>query len=243
MAARESDQPGMAIASLLWQLAGLLGPFAAAMILTLASGERRLGRDFRARLSQRSRIRPAYLPAIFLLMPLALVGATLISLRLGLTEDQFHPSAGLVRMAPVILLAPTFEEFGWRGYGMDSLRARLGLTPATLVFALLWALWHAPLFFIDHNYQHGLIALGPIYVADFFVSVLPAAILSNWIYYRNDRSILAAIGFHMVLVAASEALQTDPFTKLIVTGLLLAASGLVVLMNRRLFAEGPKAFV
>jgi membrane protease YdiL (CAAX protease family) len=49
--------------------------------------------------------------------------------------------------------APAVEELGWRGYGMDSLRSCFSLFTASLYFALLWALWHLPLFFIN-NYYH-----------------------------------------------------------------------------------------
>ncbi len=146
-------------------------------------------------------------------------------------------------MLPIIILAPTFEELGWRSYGMDSLRATFGMMTATLLFAVLWGVWHVPLFFIDHNYQHGLLEIGPIYVANFFVSVLPAAILTNWLYYKNNRSILAAILFHGTLVATSEALQTEQFTKCIVTGVLLAISIVIIATEYAFFVGDRKSYV
>ncbi len=118
---------------------------------------------------------------------------------------------------------------------MDSLRAKFGMMRGTLWFGLLWAMWHVPLFFIDHTYQHGLWISSPIYIANFFVSVIPAAILMNWVYYKNNRSIVAAILFHMAVDATSEAFQTEQFTKCIVTGVLLFISILVVAGNRALF--------
>jgi len=114
---------------------------------------------------------------------------------------------------------------------------------ATLLFSVLWAMWHVPLFLIDRNYQHGLWGMSPIYVVNFFVSVLPAAILINWLCYKNSRSILAAILFHMTLVATSEAFQTEQSTKCILTGVLLAISTLVIAGNRAFFFEESKSFV
>jgi len=38
-----------------------------------------------------------------------------------------------------------------------------------------------------------------VYVINFFVSILPATVLMNWIYYKNNRSITAAILFHFML--------------------------------------------
>ena len=32
-----------------------------------------------------------------------------------------------------------------------------------------------------------------IFVADFFVGLIPAGFIANWLYYKNDRSIAAAI--------------------------------------------------
>jgi membrane protease YdiL (CAAX protease family) len=146
-------------------------------------------------------------------------------------------------MLPIILLAPTFEELGWRGYGMDSLRAKFGMMKATLLFSALWAMWHVPLFFIDHSYQHGLWNSSPIYVANFFVSIIPAAILMNWVYYKNNRSIVAAILFHMALDATAEAFQTEQFTKCIWTGVLLFISILVIAGNRAFFFEEKRSFM
>jgi len=146
-------------------------------------------------------------------------------------------------MLPIILLAPTFEELGWRGYGMDSLRAKFGMMKATLLFSVLWAMWHVPLFFIDHYYQHGLWNMGPVYVANFFVSILPAAILLNWVYYKNSRSIVAAILFHMATDVTAEAFQTEQFTKCIWTGVLLVISILVIASDRAFFFDEKKSFI
>ncbi|MGA7873350.1 MAG: CPBP family intramembrane glutamic endopeptidase [Candidatus Binatus sp.] len=242
-AAHYSYRPGMSILSNLFALLGLLGPFFAALIMTWCSGSRDLKRDFKDRLVSLRLIKPGYLLITLLLMPLALFLSTALSVVVGRSADQFRFSGGLAAMLPIILLAPTFEELGWRGYGMDSLRAKFGMLPATLLFALLWAMWHVPLFFIDHNYQHGLWEMSPIYVVNFFVSVVPAAILINWLYYKNNRSIVLAILFHMALDATSEAFQTEQFTKCIVTGVLLVISIVVIAADRAFFFEEKKSFV
>jgi membrane protease YdiL (CAAX protease family) len=104
-------------------------------------------------------------------------------------------------------------------------------------------MWHVPLFFIDHTYQRGLWNSSPIYVANFFVSVIPAAILMNWLYYKNNRSIMAAILFHMALDATAEAFQTEQFTKCIWTGVLLFIPILVIAGNRAFFFEAQKSFI
>jgi membrane protease YdiL (CAAX protease family) len=242
-AAYYSYEPGMELYSILFQLMGLLGPFVAALNMIVNSGSQDLKRDFQERLVSLRLIRLTCLPIILLLMPFALLLSTGLSVLVGRSADQFRFSGGLAKMLPTILLAPTFEELGWRGYGMDSLRAKFNMMTATLLFSVLWAIWHVPLFFIDNDYQHGLLTMSPIYVANFFVSVLPAAILINWLYYKNNRSIVAAILFHMTLVATSEAFQTQQFTKCIVTGLLFVISILVIASDKAFFFEQKKSFV
>jgi membrane protease YdiL (CAAX protease family) len=45
-----------------------------------------------------------------------------------------------------LLGGPLGEEPGWRGYALPQMEARFGPALATLLLAVLWAGWHAPLF-------------------------------------------------------------------------------------------------
>ena len=175
-------------------------------------------------------------------MPIVLFLATALSLLFGQSPNQFLLSSeykimdGQVLLSILILfLAPTFEELGWRGYGVDSLRSKFNLFKTTLIFTLLWALWHLPLFFIRGYYQNELWNTGIVYVINFFVSILPATVLLNWIYYKNSRSITAAILFHFMLNLFSVLFQTEQFTKCIITIILLTISALIILKDRPFF--------
>jgi membrane protease YdiL (CAAX protease family) len=60
---------------------------------------------------------------------------------------------------------PVNEEAGWRGFALPKLQERFGPFVASLILALLWALWHWPLFLIpDWNsaspWQYVLILVG-----------------------------------------------------------------------------------
>jgi hypothetical protein len=109
----------------------------------------------------------------------------------------------------------------------------------TLLFGLLWAIWHAPLFLINHSYQHDLWLQSPIYVANFFISVMPAAIIANWLYYKHRRFIPAAILFHFMLDAVAESFSIEQFTKCIVTAVFLAVAVAIMLLDRSAFRQGP----
>ena len=83
------------------------------------------------------------------------------------------------------------------------------MTKATLLFgALLWSAWDAPLALIGGTYQNQLAAMdNGAFLANFFISIIPAAIIANWLYYKNNRSIGAAILLHAMLNAASVLLN------------------------------------
>jgi membrane protease YdiL (CAAX protease family) len=50
---------------------------------------------------------------------------------------------------PNILGGPLEEEFGWRGYLLPRLSARIGNTWATLSVGAIWASWHLPMMLTD----------------------------------------------------------------------------------------------
>lgn len=242
IAAYYSYQKGMGWLQLLFMMSGLFMPFIAALIMIYGSKDKELIKDFWDRLSF-YRVKFSYLIVVLLLMPSVLFLATGFSLLFGQSIDQFTLSSeyevmkgwSIFSLLTPLFLAPTLEELGWRGYGMDSLKASFTLFVASLVFALLWALWHVPLFFIKGFYQHELWNASSVYVINFFVSLLPAVILMNWMYYKNCRSITAVIMFHSIINLSSVLFKTTQFTKCIITVLLLIVSAVVIMKNKQLF--------
>jgi membrane protease YdiL (CAAX protease family) len=137
----------------------------------------------------------------------------------------------------ILCLAPTFEELGWRGYGVDSLRQYFNLWNTSVLFGLLWGIWHLPLFFIKGYYHHELWEMNIAYVINFFVSVIAASILMNWFYYKNTRSIIVAIVFHCMLDIFYVVFQTEPFTKCIATVLMALVAATLVVKNKAFFFD------
>ncbi|HEX4293030.1 MAG TPA: CPBP family intramembrane glutamic endopeptidase [Rhizomicrobium sp.] len=234
-----SYRPGGFAVNVLLQLLGLLGPFIAALLLLRGPQ----WRDFADRLTGLRRLNPPYLLATILVMPLAAVVAVWISIRLGHSAVQLDFIPGLAGMLPIMVIAPLIEELGWRGYGVDALRAKYGMRTTTLLFAGLWAVWHWPLFLINHSYQNDLLGMSPLYVANFFLSVIPAAIIANWLYWKHDRFIPAAILFHFMLDAVAESFAIEQFTKCIITAVFIVIAAAIMRLDRKAFAEGPRDFV
>ncbi len=237
-----SYRPGFEALVLLLSFLGLLGPCTSALILLRTSNNAALWLDFTDRLTNPTRLNWLYLPVTLLLMPGATAFAIWLSVQWGEPASQLNLVPNLLSMIPLMFLAPLLEELGWRGYGVDALRAHMGMRRATALFALLWAVWHAPLFLINHTYQHDLWLLSPIYVANFFVSVVPAAIISNWLYYKHRRWIPAAILFHFMLDAVAEGFGAEQSTKCVLTAMFLVVAALIMAIDRKAFAEGRRDF-
>lgn len=243
IAAYFSYQKGMEGLQLPFLLLGMIGPFIAALAMIYGSRNKDLIKDFWERLGF-DRIKFRFLPFILFLMPCALFLATVLSLLFGQSIDQFTLSSTYKVMGSqsmisllIIFLAPLMEELGWRGYGVDSLKSHFNLFQTTLLFAALWALWHVPLFFINGYYQNVLWNTSIVYVINFFVSILPAAILINWVYYKNNRSIMAAFLLHLMLNLFSVLFQTEQVTKCILTLFLLIISIIIIIRDKKFFFD------
>jgi uncharacterized protein len=219
---------------------GLCGPVVAALVMFGKSGSPELWDDYRDRLFSLRRINPRMLPVVLFLVPAVMIAAIGISLFFGKSPDQFAILLGssFLTLPGLIGLfaAPALEEAGWRGYGVDSLRSRSTLFVTSLSFGLLWAFWHTPLFFISGFYHNTLLASG-LFTANFFVSAFVLAFIINWLFYRNNRSIIACFLFHLSANVAMSFIPAGQFTKCIITVLLLIAAAGIVVADRKLFFE------
>lgn len=230
---------------------GLFGPTIASLIMVFRSGSQALKADFKDRLLNLRRIRPGFLVLAIVLPPAVMASAMGISLLFGQPSDQFSLTADtdalgklFIMVLLTMVLAPIFEEMGWRGYGVDSFRSKLSPLKMSLAFGVFWALWHAPAFLIPGTYHHGLAQMdSPIYAINFFVGVIGVVIVVNWLFYKNNRSIPAAAVAHSALNASGVLLAATPITDLIGTGVFFTVAVIIVLLDRKHFSEGPRTFV
>jgi uncharacterized protein len=84
------------------------------------------------------------------------------------------------------------EETGWRGFALAHLQRRHSLAPATLLVALMWALWHVPYWFYLPGYQD----LGITGAPGFFIGLLLGAIVMTWLYNETGGSVAAVAIWH-----------------------------------------------
>lgn len=240
-AALVSKQPGGEAKFISLLIPGMMAPFLVALWLLLSSQSRTLWTSFKERLFNLRLIKPVYFFPGLLIIPAAILIATLISVVTGGDPTQFQLAEGFsfsIGMAPtllVLILAASFEELGWRGYGVDSLAPRKNYFKATLRFGLLWACWHLPLFFITGTYQNEIAVENIWYAVNFVVGIVPLAFIVNWMYRLNRESITAVILLHFFINLAQEALNISQATKCIETGVLTVFAIVIVLTNKSLF--------
>jgi len=117
--------------------------------------------------------------------------------------DKDFLASGFFYPVFLIFFGPIPEELGWRGVAFEELLNRMNYYKAQIIVAILWALWHIPLFFIEGSYQNGL----GIYTPDFwmfFINVILNSFITGWIYVKSGRSLLTAILFHYTINLSGE---------------------------------------
>ncbi|MGE0009926.1 MAG: CPBP family glutamic-type intramembrane protease [Candidatus Babeliales bacterium] len=240
-AAYASYQQGMAWLQLLGMLIMLCTPCGVAIYMIYRSKNAHVRQDFWRRLHM-PKITGMSLLILVALMPVTLFLATSISLLFGYSANQFNLSPefaggpGQIAISLLfVLVVALLEELGWRGYGVNSLRSRYNLFTSSMLFAAFWGLWHVPLFFIKDYYQYNLWQASSIYTLNFFASLVPATILMNWLYYKNNRNIIICVLFHAMLNLSAMLFQTEQFTKCIMTFLLMLVSVALVNRDKKLF--------
>ncbi len=242
-AAYFSYQPGGDSSRLfaILELLGLFAPFSAALWMIFTSRSKELKQNFYERLLNLKLIKLSSIPAVFLIMPLAVVIAVFISYlffgqSLGQLKFAEIPPLGLIPLPVMFFGAALFEELGWKGYGVDSLRGRNTFFTATLIYAALWAFWHIPLFFINGYYHNLILKANPLFALNFIVSVFPVAFIVNWLWYKNQGNILTAVLFHAV-ANFQGILEMGQAAKCIQTAVLVIIAVIIVSLNKKMFFE------
>jgi uncharacterized protein len=123
-------------------------------------------------------------------IPIALVAAaTFVSTRFGADPAEVTLIGGLAYFPMMLLLAGGPEEPGWRGYALPRLQHRLNALAATMVLGCVWALWHAPLWFIAESGYAGM-----SYPA-YFTLTVGQSVIYTWLFNSTGGNVLLAMIF------------------------------------------------
>lgn len=244
-----SFQDGISGLYMLFMLLGMIAPFIISAVMIAASKNSDLKKDFINRLINPRLIQVKMLPAFLLIMPLSVLASIALSLPFGGLVSQFQFaegfsfSTGFVPVLLLLLLAAAFEELGWRGYAFDSLQSRFNLFTASIIFAILWSIWHFPLIFVKNSYQYEIFHQSAWFGLNFFVSIIPMGVIISWICLKNRKSVAAAILFHFLVNMSQEMWAITQTTKCIQTVVLVVIAAVIVMLDKEMFFHNKQPSV
>jgi membrane protease YdiL (CAAX protease family) len=228
---------------MLLMVAGLFAPAITAMTTVLASKNAALKKDLRDKLFGAFRVKPtvviAAIAGFFAIIAVSILLSTLAgeSLEQFSFVEGFSFSIGGSSALLTIVLAALLEELGWRGYAEDAIAYYCSWWKESIIFGLVWALWHLPLFFIPGTYHYVILQQNPLFMVNFFTAIMPLGFIVTWVYVKNNRSIFASIIFHFFVNLLQEKVAMTQITKCVETLVLCAAAAIVVITNKELFFE------
>jgi len=95
----------------------------------------------------------------------------------ALGQVHFLPSLGIGALFLWIFTFGIGEEVGWHGYALPHLQKDHSAIKATLILAVLWALWHLPQFFYLFD---------PSMAVGWAVGLLAGAIVFTWLFNSSS---------------------------------------------------------
>ncbi|HWQ78942.1 MAG TPA: CPBP family intramembrane glutamic endopeptidase [Anaerovoracaceae bacterium] len=220
---------------------GLFVPSVVAVLMVRRSKSQVLKQDFKEKLIRMKRINFPNIFAGSVAFALVIFLSILISLPFGGLTDQFSFVAGFsfsIAGSPtliLLILTAILEELGWKGYAEDAIADRTNWFNVSLIFGILWSLWHLPLVFIADTYHSMILEMNVWYAVNFYVSIIPASFFFTWIYLKSNRSIIPCIIVHFVFNILQEEVAMTQTTKCIETAVFCVLTAVIVLTNKEMF--------
>ena len=95
----------------------------------------------------------------------------------------------------ILIQGPSGEETGWRGYLQPAIEEKFGVVKGSLMVGLIWAFWHAPIWFLGTGYN-GTELLK--YIIVFVVSIASLGFIIG-LCYHYCKNLFIPIWMHFVL--------------------------------------------
>lgn len=187
------QQPQSTWELILSYLPGVWAPTVIAVVMiALTDGLPSLGRE----LSERLRFTSA--SGLWLLAaaatPALVTAAGVLVARTAGDGQSFIPASAF---GTVVLSAATTgavgEEFGWRGFVLSRLSQRVSQRAAGLVMAILWALWHLPIFLFPNSPY----STWPLVPA--LLTIMAFGFFMAGLFFATQHSIIPTILAHLSL--------------------------------------------
>jgi uncharacterized protein len=206
-------------------LPGLLGPAVAAIVTTVifdgSAGVRHL-------LRRVVRWRLRWYPWAILGLTVLTTGISLVANPTATPTDYVTYSGagefGVVTIVYVLLVNGFGEEVGWRGFLAESFLTRYSLGVTSLVVGAMWALWHAPLFWIVDTFIH----LGVGGTIGWLFGLLSGSVFLAWLYRGSGRSILIVALWHTAFNFTSATAASAGATAAVTSTLVMVAAAVIL---------------
>lgn len=230
--------------SIMIMILGMFSPAVVSIIMILKSKDSTLVGDFKEKCFNLKKCNLANITIAMLIFLVAVGVSILLSVCFGQSLNQFSfaedfsfTGISILASVSILFFASIVEELGWRGYGVDAIAQSSTWFKATLIFSVLWACWHIPLFWIPGTYQCGLRETSMWFMLNFIVSIMPLAFIITWVYLKNEKNIFACAFIHMFINFVQEKVAMTAITKCVETFVLAAVAIVIVLCNKEMFFE------
>jgi membrane protease YdiL (CAAX protease family) len=138
------------------------------------------------------------------------------------------PLYAIIILIPMLLIGGGLEEAGWRYILQPELEKKINFIVSTLIVAIIWWIWHLPLFLIEGVSQYGTNYL------NFGISVFGLSFALASIR-RNTSSIWLCVLFHCIVNALGSIYLTNDniYGKIVTTIILIVLSYISIAIQKK----------
>lgn len=123
------------------------------------------------------------------------------------------PTPILLYSIGLLFFGPIPEELGWRGVLFNDLND-LSFKKAQIYMAIIWFVWHLPLFFIIGTYQNnlGIISIDFLF---FTINIFIQSFILGYLFVFGKRNIILPILFHYFVNLFGELLLDNIYYEIV----------------------------